>query len=149
MGFPQLCQDRCGCSLRPFVIQLGSSCGHTNWMFTMALCYLWRMIILFQLIPYTVSSSGDAHFCQTPLVQNPIVPWVPDLDENITIFIGKMYKVKQFIPTNSFVSAPLLQVCLHKFIYWQSISDFHSCVFVLSDAKHRFQWPECVATMKP
>ena len=87
---------------------------------TMAGWYFRRMLFLLQLAAYMLAYDDtdqidECNVCQTPLMQNPHVPW-HHLLKNTTHYFGglKCRKMIRVLPSNSFVSGNNIQVCVGK-----------------------------------
>ena len=77
----------------------------------MASRYLYRLLLLLQLTAFT--DTDQCHMCSTPMVQNDIVPWRNLLNNTMHYFLGSPFRnMIQFLPKNSFVAGPSIQVCI-------------------------------------
>ena len=80
----------------------------------MAGWYFQRMLLLLESIAYMLAynDTDQCQVCQTPLIQNPRVPWRHLLKNTTYYFFGLKYRdTMQVLPNNSFVSGTYIQVC--------------------------------------
>ena len=76
-----------------------------------------RMLLLLQLAACILAynDTDQCQVCQTPLTQNPRVPWHNLLKNTTYYFSGlKLRGMIQNLPNHSFVSGPYIQVCICK-----------------------------------
>ena len=79
--------------------------------------YFHRMLLLLQLVAYMLAYNDTDHcqVCQTPLIQNPRVPWHRLINNTTYYFSGLKFRSMIWVlPKHSFVSGPYIQVCIGK-----------------------------------
>ena len=88
-------------------------CGSMN----MTGWHFHRMLLLLQLVAYMLAYNDTDHcqVCQTPVIQNPRVPWHQLLNNATYYFSGLKFRGMIWVlPKHSFVSGPYIQVCIGK-----------------------------------
>ena len=86
----------------------------------MTLWFLHQMILL-KLVAYILAYDDTdlCQVCQTPVIQNPRVPWKHLLNNSTYYFSGKKFRtmIRGRLPNNSFVSGTYVQVCIRDLYY--------------------------------
>ena len=83
----------------------------------MARWYFHRMLLLLQLVAYMLAYNDTDHcqVCQTPLIQNPRVPWHRLINNTTYYFSGLKFRSMIWVlPKHSFVAGPFIQVFIGK-----------------------------------
>ena len=80
---------------------------------TMAWVCFRRVCLIPGLFAFSAACNEDesCNGCQSPLIQNPSVPWAASLDNTRLYFSGHHFRVMKFLPQNSFVLSPFIKVC--------------------------------------
>ena len=88
----------------------------------MAGWYFLRMLLLLNIVAHMFSynDTDQCHVCQTPLIQNPRVPWQHLLTNTTYVFSGLRFVKKiRVLPNNSFVAGTYIQVCIQSIAHWK------------------------------
>ena len=129
--FPQRkCIWRCRAQNDFYIVQalIVRVCLNRLWMYAATTKYHWdyrtvinmaqmhilQMAVFLKLLTYmymfVLNGTDQCQICQAPLTENPLVPWLSDLNDITEYFSGLRFKVMRVLLGNSFVSAPMMQV---------------------------------------